>query len=409
MDDRSARVEHPSSVARATEAGNALLLERDVERRPLRRVLVWLLLGVIPVATLAGMLGNLFANDLDTKAAFDLKEAFLPAAHAVVHGNSPYPLIGDASIAHSAAYVYPPIVAFVLTPLTAVSVSAASAIGILGSLVLIPVILALLDVRDWRCYGVVIYWSPVFNAVQNVNVSVPIALFVALAWRFRRSWLIAGASLGCAVAAKLFVWPFLIWPLACRRGRVVLMGVATAVALALGSWAAIGFKGLTAYPSLLRALTSHEETDSYSVSGVLRVLGMPVGPARGAAILLTAVLCALCLRFGRRGDDRRALTAAALAALASTPILWQHYLLLLLVVLPLARPRLSPMWFVPCLLWLAPTDGNGNIAQTMLVPLTVVVIGAVCLLPEGALSARLERMRERFVTSAPPAAGDLRS
>jgi len=405
-----AAVTHAWSVAGEIGEGDLVTLDRDAVRaRRLRRVLVWVLLGVIPVATLAGLLGTLLSSGLDTKAAYDLKVAFLPAAHAVLHGDSPYPLIGDASIAHNAAYVYPPFVAFVLAPLTLMSVSAASAIGVLGSLLLVFLILVVLDVRDWRCYGVALYWAPVFNAVQNVNVSVPIALLVALAWRYRRSWLISGASLGCAVAAKLFVWPLFVWPLACRRGRALATGIVTAAVLALGSWAAIGFEGLRQYPSLLRSLTGYEETDSYSVSGVLRVLGMPVAPARVSAILLTIALCALCVWFARRNDDRRALTAAILAALASTPILWQHYLLLLLVVLAISRPRLSALWFVPCALWLAPTVGNGNVAQTLLVPLATIVMGAACLLPETALSSLVERARGRFAPQPVPATGELSS
>src|SRR5262245_62095764 len=109
-----------------------LLDEYVARRRRLRRMLVWVLLGTIPVAALAGMLSTLLLEGLDTKGGYDLKVAFLPAAHAVLHGGSPYPLTGDPSLAHNAAYVYPPFVAFSLAPLTAVSVSAASAIGVVG-------------------------------------------------------------------------------------------------------------------------------------------------------------------------------------------------------------------------------------------------------------------------------------
>jgi len=35
------------------------------------------------------------------------------------------------------------------------------------------------------------------------------------------------------------------------------------------------------------------------------------------------------------------------AALVLTPILWLHYLVLLLVPIALARPRLSALWLVP--------------------------------------------------------------
>ena len=103
-------------------------------------------------------------------------------------------------------------------------------------------------------------------------------------------------------------------------------------------------------------------------------------PARGVALLVTLALLVLCIRFGRRGDDQRAFAAAILAALASTPILWQHYLMLLLVALAVCRPRLSFAWFVPILLWASPTTGNGDVWQTLLVPVAAAVVGAACLL-----------------------------
>ena len=311
----------------------------------LLRVLTLLVFGVLPAIWIVGKTVRLLTVELDTRAAYDLRAAFLPAADAVLHGASPYPS--------------------------------------LGSLLAIPVILALADVRDWRCYGVALCWSPVFNAAQEVNVSIPIALLAALAWRSSRSWLVLGLSLGCAVAAKVFVWPLLAWPLGSSRRRALATGVATGAVLALGSWAAIGFKGLSGYPSLLRTLTSYEETLSYSVSGALRVVGFPVFPARAVALLLTLLLCLLCLHFGRRGDERRALAAAVLAALAGTPILWQHYLVLLLVPLAVRRTRLSIGWFVPVLLWISPHIGNGDLAQTLLVPIAAGFVGAVCLVPDG--------------------------
>jgi hypothetical protein len=246
----------------------------------------------------------------------------------------------------------------------------------------IPLVLALVGIRDWRCYAVAACWAPVFNGAQNVNVSIPIAVLVALAWRYRRSPLGSGLGVGCAVATKIFVWPLLLWPLAARRLRALATGVVAAVVLVFGSWAAIGFAGLGSYPTLLRTLTSYEERSSYSVSGALAVVGLPVAGARGVALVLTAALCLLCLVLGRRGDERRAFAAAVLAALASTPILWQHYLVILLVPLAVCRPRLSAAWLLPVLLWLAPFTGNGTAAQTLLVPVVAALVGAACLAPE---------------------------
>src|SRR5439155_18394978 len=48
-----------------------------------------------------------------------------------------------------------------------------------------------------------------------------------------------------------------------------------------------------------------------------------------------------------RERDAVSLTYAVAAALVLSPILWSHYLVLIVVPIALARPRLSPLWFVP--------------------------------------------------------------
>ena len=70
-----------------------------------------------------------------------------------------------------------------------------------------------------------------------------------------------------------------------------------------------------------------------------------------------AGLLALALRAARRDADepgerdRRSLTLVLAAALVLTPIVWQHYLALLIAPIALARPRLSPLWALPLAAW----------------------------------------------------------
>jgi hypothetical protein len=82
-----------------------------------------------------------------------------------------------------------------------------------------------------------------------------------------------------------------------------------------------------------------------------------------------------------RGDDVGSLALALAAALVLTPIVWQHYLLILVVPLAVARPKLSPVWLVPIVLWLAPTNGNGAWYQTVLVGAVAATMVAAVLWP----------------------------
>ena len=81
-------------------------------------------------------------------------------------------------------------------------------------------------VRDWRVYGVASLWPPVIDSYQTANLTLPLALLVAIVWRYRDNRWVAGATLGLALALKFFLWPVAIWLVA--TGRRVAAGVSLA-------------------------------------------------------------------------------------------------------------------------------------------------------------------------------------
>ena len=93
-------------------------------------------------------------------------------------------------------------------------------------------------------------------------------------------------------------------------------------------------------------------------------------------------LLVLVARFARQGDDERSFFAAIGAALALSPIVWLHYLVLLAVPLAIARPRFSPLWLLPIVLWVCPRSGNGDGVETFLpVAVTAIVLGLLLVRP----------------------------
>jgi alpha-1,2-mannosyltransferase len=242
----------------------------------------------------------------------------------------------------------------VLIPATVLpqEVAGSSPAGVLVALVLIACVLgtlALLDVRDWRCYPVALLYPPTLENVEYGAIGPVLALLVALAWRYRDRTGAVSASLGATVALKVFLWPLLVWLAATRRGRAAVGAALVAAVLALGSWAVIGFAGIADYPELLRRLSDIESGNSYSAYAILLTMGLPSALAHVVVVAAAVALLALGWRAGRDGDDgdRRSLTFALAAGLVLTPILWLHYLVLLIVPIALARPRLSALWFVP--------------------------------------------------------------
>ncbi len=300
---------------------------------------------------------TLWANSLRSlgglQVPFDFS-IFLQAAHDVRAGDSPYVDPETVSEKAQAPYAYPPLLAIVLIPATALpdDVAGSSPVGVLVSLALIACVvatLALLDVRDWRCYPVALLYPPTLENVEYGAVGPVLALLVALAWRYRDRLGAAAASLGAAIALKVFLWPLVVWLVATRRWKAAIGSVAIALVLALGSWAVIGFDGVTDYPALLRRLSDVEAANSYSAYAILVALGLASTLAHLVVVAAAAALLVLGWRAGRAGGDgdRRSLTIALAAGFVLTPILWLHYLVLLVVPIALARPRLSGLWFVP--------------------------------------------------------------
>ena len=312
--------------------------------------------------------------------AEDFRLQVLPAAHAVLHGISPYPDV-HRLIATSAAYVYPAPTVVASLPFTAVSDGVAAWVVTALLIVLVPVTLRLVGVRDWRCFGAALLWAPVASSVQTGNLTLPIGIALALAWRHRDR--VPGVPLAVATAVKLFTWPLAAWLLATGRRAQAAVALLGAVGVALVAWGAIGFAGLADYPALARRLNDLQAPHAYTLYALGLELGL--GAALAKIVWLAAGLGALagCVLLGRRGDDRRSFVLAILASLALSPIVWLHYFALLLVPLAITRPRFGVAWLLPIALWVVPADGNGRAAwQTAL---TLAVFGAVvalCLAPE---------------------------
>ena len=136
--------------------------------------------------------------------------------------------------------------------------------------------LAVLGVRDWRCYGAAYLSIAVLHDVRLGALTPLLALGLALVWRWREQAR-AAVPLALIVVAKLFLWPLAVWLVATGRVRVALRGVVLAVGASALGWAVIGFAGLADYPKLLSVLAEAEQGRGYSLVSAGLWLGSRAG------------------------------------------------------------------------------------------------------------------------------------
>lgn len=324
-------------------------------------------LGVVALSANAGLL------------AWDVRFAYLPAAEALLDGESPYPALDDPILEDQKGYVYPPQLLLALVPLTPVPVGVAAALVAVGLLALIALTLRVLEVRDVRCYAAAFLWVPTVSGVLLGNISIPLAFAVAVAWRYREEVWRPAWALGLAISAKLLMWPLLVWMVATRRFRAAGYAVALGAFVTLVAWAIIGFDGLTGYPNLLERLSEIQAERSYSIVGMAATAGLGDAVGQALTLLVGGALLVGCVAYARRKDDERSFTCAVAATLALSPIVWLHYLVVLLVPVAIARPRFSPLWLLPVLLWVSPRPGYAEGAATFAPAVAAAIVVGVLL------------------------------
>ncbi|MDX6617703.1 MAG: hypothetical protein QOK36_89 [Gaiellales bacterium] len=260
--------------------------------------------------------------------------------------------------------------------------------------------LSLAGVRDRGVFAAALVAPPVVGSLFLGAVDLVLMLGLAACWRWRDHAGRAGLALGAIIALKLIALPLVVWLIATRRWRAAAIALATASALMLAGWAAIGFDGFTGYPHLLSVLTDIESDRGYSTIAFARALGAGASAAGWAPYLAGACLLAAVVGLARRGRgaDGQAFLLAVLAALALSPIVWQHSIALLLVPLAVLRPRFGALWMLPVLLWLAPD--SATIASSPQLIVFAAVVACLC-------AAALTRATRRNGVSRRPADGTI--
>ncbi len=357
-------------------------------------------------AEACALLGLLLAFVLAHRnsAMIDFRGGLWNAGRAILNGRDPYQaafLAHQVQVMHAGGAaigtteqtafsvpLYPAPANLAVLPLSLLPFWLAGAIYTVLSVGALLLGLRLLGVRDGRCLLLALGSWPFLYGVLLGSIGPWLVLGVAVAWRYRaRVWPPALAT-AAVVVAKLFPWPLAVWLLITRRFRALLVAVVVGGLVTLAAWAVVGLHTILAYPRMLANASLLQEARSASPMAILTAAGVPVGVADAIGLGLAAVLLGLAWRLvGRPDGDRRAFALAIIAGLASSPIVWTHYMVLLLVPIALLSPRLSPLWFIPLLSpalqalanVLVPASPNSTLPAAVLwVLIELVLVVKVC-------------------------------
>ena len=315
------------------------------------------------------------------QAFFDFRGGLYNAGVAILHG---HPFYAASFLAHQAAImhaggiargelysnpfslpVYPAFANVAIVPLALLPFGTAATVYTVVSAAAMVAGVWLLGVRDPRCLIVsLLSWPFLFGAFLGA-VGPFLLLGAGAAWHWRERVWPCALALAAIVAAKIFPWPLGVWLLIRRRYRAAAAAVVAGLVLTLGAWAVIGFSGLAQYPQMLANMSFIQEGRAVSLVTVLLVAGVPSGVAHICAFAAAGLILLAAWRLSSGPDgDRRVFGLAVIAALTATPIVWEHYMVLLFIPIALASPRLSGLWMLPLLSPLVESISRGIVPDS---------------------------------------------
>lgn len=287
--------------------------------------------GVLPLVLVAAVSAGIVGVLLPLTPSFDL-DVFLRAGDALRHGREVYPSPNSAAVYSGHSFVYPLVSALPFVPLAALPHALARAI-FLGVSAL-AILLAAGGRSDGDRWPAVLLLATAFTitGLQLGALSPLLLAGAVLVWRWRERPIAGGLLAAAVVTAKLFLAPLVVGLILGRRYRTAAWALgATGLLLSLGFL--LGPLGPGAYLHLLAELGRHEARQGFGPIGALMNLGLASGVAQAVVAGTVALLIVGVARRPRaRRDERLLFSAPLLAALALSPVVWSHYLVLLAAI-----------------------------------------------------------------------------
>jgi alpha-1,2-mannosyltransferase len=297
-----------------------------------------------PFAVAALVLGvGLICAVAGTTLGYDY-QAYVGAADRILAGR---PLYDTAvSVAGGfAIFLYPPPFALAMLPF-ALLPDGVGLVAWLGLLVAAFVAgVAILPVRLEVRWALVLLagvsW-PFLYSIKLGQVGPLLFLTFAAAWRSANSR--RPVELGAAMAAGALIklQPAILfgWAAATGRWRSVLVGLGIAIAVSAVSAAVLGIEPWGHYVDLLRRVSTPVTTPhNFTPGAIAYQAGVPEASATILQFLAMAGAAALAVLAWFRLDSEASLAVTVVASQLLSPLLWDHYAMLLLIPTALLLER----------------------------------------------------------------------
>jgi glycosyl transferase family 87 len=283
---------------------------------------------VVALAVVAAVLAN-----AGLTLGYDAR-AYLDAARRLLEGRVIYDISIDKAGA-SGLYLYsPPFTLFAVpfallpTPLDITGWIAAVIVSFLVGVSLLPVsrrvrwVIVLLAGLSW----------PFAYAIKLGQVGPILFLGFVVGWR----WMDRPARLGAAIAigtiVKLQPGILFVWAILTRRWAAVGVGLVVLGAAAVIATLVCGVDAWTAWLTILRSISAPITTPhNFTPGAVAYQLGLGEGPATAIQAVSTIAVLGIVLWAAVRTSSTVGYLTAATASQLLSPVLWDHYAMLLLL------------------------------------------------------------------------------
>jgi Glycosyltransferase family 87 len=261
--------------------------------------------------------------------------AYHQAAERVLAGERLY----DPTVEQTGGFglfYYPPPFVLAILPLAVLDPGVAtwvwlglSVAALLGGIALMPVSAT---VRWLTILLAGLSW-PLVYALKLGQVGPLLFLLFAIGWRRLDDPLAVGASAAGGAIVKIQPGIVLAWAILTRRWRAVAVGVAVlAVAAVVATVVTGGLSVWSDYVTLLRNVSDPITTPhNFTPGSIAYQLGAPIGVAATVQLVSSVAALGAVVFAALRAETAASYLAAVVASQLLSPVLWDHYAMLLLL------------------------------------------------------------------------------